>query len=168
MKKIGLFYSKQGKNTVKIAEQIQKLLGKADIDIISVEDAWDDDFNKYDNILIGTSTWFDGELPSYWDELVPELNSLKFKGKKVAIFGLGNQVRYADNFVDGIGIIAEVFEHAGATIIGKTSTDGYTFKNSKAQRDNQLLGLAIDIENQNDKTEKRIKSWVSQIEKEFN
>lgn len=48
-------------------------------------------------MIVGASTWFDGELPTYWDELVPELESLDLKGKKVAIFGLGDQKNYPDN-----------------------------------------------------------------------
>ena len=67
-------------------------------------------------MIVGASTWFDGELPTYWDELVPELESLDLKGKKVAIFGLGDQKNYPDNFVDGMGILADAFQKAGAGV----------------------------------------------------
>lgn len=43
------------------------------------------------------------------------------KGKKVAIFGLRDQVKYPESFVDGIGILAEIFEYVGVKIIGFTS-----------------------------------------------
>lgn len=51
---------------------------------------------------------------------------MKLKGKKVAIFGLGDQIRYPENFADGIGLLAEVFEEDEATLVGFTSSEGYT------------------------------------------
>ena len=93
------------------------------IEVVLIEKAWQNDFQVYDNMIVGASTWFDGELPTYWDELVPELESLDLKGKKVAIFGLGDQKNYPDNFVDGMGILADAFQKAGAELVGFTSTD---------------------------------------------
>ena len=90
------------------------------------------------------------------------------KGKKVAVFGLGDQVNYPENFVDGIGILADFMVSSGATLVGKTSTEGYLFEQSRALRDGQFLGLAIDIENQSGQTHQRIKDWVEQLRKEFN
>ena len=166
MKKIGLFYKTDSSKTALVAQKIQQEFGKG-IDIIPVENAWKKEFESYDNIIVGSSTWFDGELPTYWDELIPELKTLHLKNKKVAIFGLGDQLNYPDNFVDSIGILAEALETAGAKIIGYTSPEEYTFHRSRALKDNQLLGLAIDIENQSDKTEKRIKAWAKQLKQEF-
>lgn len=167
MKKIGLFYSTKGNRTKLVAEDIKKLFGKADVELVMVEEVWDKDFVKYDNIILGAATWFDGELPAHWDELIPEISDLKLKGKKVAIFGLGDQVHYSENFVDSIGILAEVFEKAGAKIVGETSTDGYNYECSRSVRNGKFLGLAIDEINQSDKTKDREKKWVAQLEKEF-
>lgn len=166
MKKIGLFYKTDSSKTALVAQKIQQEFGKG-IDIIPVEKAWKKEFESYDNIIVGTSTWFDGELPTYWDELIPELETLNLHNKKVAIFGLGDQVNYPDNFVDGIGILAETLEKAGATIIGYTSPVDYRFNRSLALKDGRLSGLAIDIENQSDQTEKRIKAWTKQLKQEF-
>lgn len=167
MKKIGLFYGTSTTKTAKIAKKVKTAFGDAQIDVIPVEDAWKKDFENYDNIIIGVSTWFDGELPNYWDEVKPELESLKMKGKKIAIFGLGDQVKYPENFIDGMGILAETFESVGAKLVGFTSTDGYKFEMSRALRDGKFMGLAIDIENQSKKTDERIKGWIEQLKKEF-
>ncbi|WP_029902912.1 flavodoxin [Prevotella sp. 10(H)] len=167
MKKIGLFYGTSTTKTATIAKKVQEAFGDVKIDIIPVEDAWKKDFEQYDNIIVGVSTWFDGELPTYWDEVKPELETLNMKGKKVAIFGLGDQVKYPDNFVDGIGILAEAFENVGAKIIGLTATRGYTFDHSVAVRGDKFTGLAIDFENQHSMTDQRIKDWVEQLKKEF-
>ena len=167
MKKIGLFYGTSTTKTAKIAKKITAAFEDAKVDIIPVEDVWEKDFQEFDNIIVGVSTWFDGELPTYWDEVKPELESLKLKGKKVAIFGLGDQVKYPENFVDGMGILAETFESVGATLVGFTSSEGYNFEHSRALKNGKFVGLAIDIENQHSKTEKRIKDWVEQLKKEF-
>lgn len=167
MKKIGLFYGAGTAKTSVVAWKIQEAFGDKAVDIIPVENAWQKEFEIYENIIAGTSTWFDGELPTYWDEILPELDTVNLSGKKVAIFGLGDQVNYPDNFVDGIGLLAQEFKNSGATIVGLTSPDGYTFEHSKALRNGKLLGLAIDVENQPDLTEERIKKWVEQLKKEF-
>lgn len=166
MKKIGMFYKTDTHKTADIAKKIQKEF-EGTIEIVPIEKAWTKDFETYDNIIMGSSTWFDGELPVYWDELVPELESINLKNKKVALFGLGDQVNYPDNFADSIGILAEALKNAGATLIGFTSSQGYTFHQSKALKNNKLSGLAIDIENQPSETDKRIKEWCKQIKKEF-
>lgn len=167
MKKIGLFYGTSTSKTATIAKKIKTAFGDAQIDVIPVETAWKKDFEGYDNIIIGVATWFDGELPNYWDEMRPELESLNMKNKKVAIFGLGDQVRYPENFIDGVGILAETFESVGAKLVGFTSTEGYQFEDSLALRDGKFMGLAIDFENQLKKIDERIKNWVEQLKKEF-
>lgn len=166
MKKIGLFYAKEAKKTAEVAKKIQNELGSS-VEVIPVEDAWQDDFMAHDCLIVGASTWFDGELPTYWDELVPELQTLDLKGKKVAVFGLGDQVKYPDNFADGVGILADIFKADGASLVGLTSTEGYTFDHSKALCGGKWSGLVLDVDNQNDLTDKRIKEWCKQLREEF-
>lgn len=167
MKKIGLFYSHSTVKTAQIARKILQEFSDEEVEAVNLDEAWDDDFNKFDNFILGTATWFDGELPDHWDEIIPKINTIKFRGKKVAIFGLGDQKNYPDNFVDGIGLLAKVFEEIGAQIVGYTSTEGYTYGHSVAERDGQFCGLAIDFENQSRKSNERVKSWVEQLRREF-
>lgn len=166
MNKTGLFYAIGTEKTAAIANKIKEAFGDDKIDVVPIERAWKKDFEKYDDIIVGTSTWFDGELPSYWDEMLPELKTLNMGGKKVAIFGLGDQVNYPDNFVDGIGLLAEIFKGCGAELVGFTSTAGYYFNNSKAVKEEKFLGLVIDPETQPEKTDDRIKNWVAQLKEE--
>ena len=167
MKKIGLFYAAKAEKTSWVAERIQKEFGESHIKVVPIEQAWQNDFAAYDCFIVGASTWFDGELPTYWDELLPELRTMDLKGKKVAIFGLGDQVRYPENFADGIGLLAEVFEEDGAALVGFTSSEGYTFERSRALRGNLCCGLVIDLDNQSDQAKKKIKDWCEQVKKEF-
>ena len=150
MKEIGLFYAMNAAKTSHIAEKIREKLGHKEVEMIMIEKAW-----------------FDGELPTYWDEMIPEIESLDLKDKKVALFGLGDQIGYPDNFVDGLGILADAFEKAGAILVGFTSAEGYSFNRSRALRDGKWCGLVIDIENQSKLTDKRIADWCEQLKKEF-
>lgn len=164
--KIGLFYGTGTNKTASVAKKIKEAFGNK-VEIIPVADATKDDFESYDCMIAGVATWFDGELPSLWDEALPELDGLNLQGKKVAIFGLGDQVGYPDNFVDGIGILADVFTACGATLVGTTSPEGYAFNHSQALKDGRFQGLVIDIENQGKLTDSRIKHWVEQLQAEF-
>ncbi len=168
MKKIGLFYCPDTFKTREIGERIIQAFGDTVVvDAVSVKDASQKDFEKYDNIIAGASTWFDGELPMYWDEALPEIESADLKGKKIAIFGLGDQLGYPDNFADGVGLLAGIFVNSGAKPVGETSTDGYQFEHSLAVKDGRFVGLVIDVENQSELTDQRISDWVSQLKKEF-
>ena len=79
MKKIGLFYATKAERTSWVAEKIQKEFGEDKIEVVPIEQAWQNDFAAYDCFIVGASTWFDGELPTYWDELLPELRTMKLE-----------------------------------------------------------------------------------------
>lgn len=168
MKKIGLFYSFNTNKTAKNAEKIKTAFGiSAEVESVNVEEVDEGIFLAYDNMVLGVPTWFDGELPNYWDEFMPAIEDLKLKGKTVALFGLGDQVGYPENFVDAIGLLATALEERGAKVIGLTSQEGYKFEKSVALRDGKFLGLALDIENQAALSSERIDAWVQQLKKEF-
>ena len=167
MKKIGLFYSFNTNKTSKVAERILEELKGFDVDPVNAETVTEKDFLAYSNMILGVPTWFDGELPNYWDEFVPAIEDMDLKNKKIALFGLGDQVGYSENFIDAVGIMAELLESKGAKIVGHTSTDGYTFEKSRALKDGKFLGLAIDFENQATKNKERVKHWVEQLKTEF-
>ena len=168
MKKIGVFYSFRSGKTAKVANKLIEKLGKENAEAVDVDQSWEKEFLRYDNFIFGVPTWFDGELPSYWDELVPMLEDLDLKNKRVAIFGNGDQVKYSENFGDAVGIMADLITSSGAKVVGFTSTEGYNFEASKACRDNQFMGLILDFENQAKQNDKRIGSWASQLSSEFN
>lgn len=168
MKKTAIIYSFNTIKTEKAAKMIAEHFGENEIEPVNAEDITAEKFLGYDNLILGVPTWFDGELPNYWDEFVPEIEDMDLKGKKIAIFGNGNQIGYSENFVDGIGIMANLLSQRGATIIGHTSTEGYTFERSRALIGDKFMGLALDFENQASKNKDRIKNWAENIKKEIN
>ncbi|HER08639.1 MAG TPA: flavodoxin [Bacteroides sp.] len=168
MKKTAIIYSFNTKKTAKIAERIKEAFNDDQVEMVNAEDITEEKFLAYDQIIMGVSTWFDGELPNHWDEFVPALEEMDLKGKKIALFGLGDQVGYPENFLDGLGIMAEVLEAQGAELVGFTPVEGYTFERSRARRGDEFLGLAIDYENQGSMNKERVAAWVDQLRKSFN
>ncbi|MCE1199822.1 MAG: flavodoxin [Marinilabiliales bacterium] len=168
MKTIALIYSHNSGKSAKVAVKIQELLSKHyKVEEINIETCNFDVFQLYDQYILSVPTWFDGELPNYWDEILPSLRKLEFSGKNFAFFGLGDQKNYPENFCDALGILALFFESRGGKIIGKTSTEGYFFESSKALKNNLFYGLLLDQENQARLTEERLNNWVELLEKEI-
>ena len=167
MSKTAIIYSFNTKKTGKIATQIQEGFNDPDIEMLNAEDITEESFLAQDRIIMGVPTWFDGELPNYWDEFVPSLEDMDLTGKQIALFGLGDQKGYPENFLDGVGIMAEILKARGATLLGFTSTEGYEFESSRALDNDQFMGLAIDYENQGSMNKQRIASWIEQLKKEF-
>ena len=167
MNKTAIIYSFNTKKTGKIAELIKEEFGDDNLILVNAEEITEEEFLSYDQLILGVPTWFDGELPNYWDEFVPALEDLDLKGKKIALYGLGDQKGYPENFLDGMGIMAEILEEQGASLVGFTSKEGYEFESSRAARGEQVTGLAIDYENQSSMNEERVRAWVGQLKNEF-
>lgn len=169
MNKIGIIYSFNSTKTAKAAEKIKETFG-TDFNVVPInaEDLTEELFLSFTNLILGVPTWFDGELPNYWDEFVPALEDLDLTGKSIAIFGLGNQVEYPENFGDAIGIMAEIIQERGARLVGITSSEGYTYESSRALKGDQFLGLLLDQETQPRLSKDRIEKWVSELKTEFN
>ncbi|HON18422.1 MAG TPA: flavodoxin [Salinivirgaceae bacterium] len=166
MKKIALIYSFRSNKTAAVAKKIKSLwedkIHELDIETLTVEQ-----FVEFENYILGVPTWFDGELPSYWDEFVPAMEDMDLTGRKFAIFGNGDQVNYPENFGDAVGIMAEIIESLGGTIIGYTSSKGYVFEKSQSLVGERFCGLLLDFENQPKQNEERVVSWIESLKKEF-
>lgn len=167
MNKTAIIYSFNSVKTAKVAEQIKGAFNDEAVELVNAEDITVSTFLSFNQLILGVPTWFDGELPNYWDEFVPEIEDMDLKGKKFALYGLGDQKGYPENFQDGIGIMAELLEEQGGEIVGFTSNEGYTFESSRAIRDDHFLGLAIDYENQGSKNKTRIPAWVKSLKTVF-
>jgi flavodoxin I len=166
--KIGLFYGTQTGNTETFAERIQQELGGTSVvELHDVANAGVEDFQGYQYLIIGCPTWNVGELQADWEGLYDELDQISFSGKKVAYFGAGDQVGYAENFQDAMGILEAKISEKGGTTIGYWSTEGYDFNESKAVKNGKFVGLALDEDNQSDLSDSRIKAWASQLKREF-
>jgi len=165
-KKIGIFYGSSTGQTELVAEKLHQLLGVENSDIINVDSATGKDLQKYPYLILGTPTWGVGEMQDDWEDFAEILDKTELIGKKVALFGLGDQDTYPDSFADGVGMLYNRIKDK-AIIIGKWPAGGYHFHESEALHDNAFVGLILDQENQSSKTNERLDKWVEMLKKEF-
>ena len=163
MNNIGLFFGSETGNTESVADEIAGIIGYDKVDVYNLSDHGIDICTKYDKLIFGAPTWYDGELQSDWDSAVDDLEKVDLTGKTIALFGLGDQEGYPDYFLDAMGIIYEKVIEKGGNVVGEWPVDGYTFDESKAVKNGNFVGLALDEDNQSDLTNERIEKWLVQI-----
>lgn len=170
MEKIGLFYGSDTGCTDDFTKDFIEIWGKEDLNVMEIGDASIGDFKEHKVLILGLSTWYDGDLQSDWETFFEDFQTIDFTGKIVAIYGLGDQIGYGEYFVDGIGILAEVILENGGTVIGHWPTKGYRFTDSVAivnENENFFYGLAIDNDNESQLSDERSKKWIEQVKLEL-
>lgn len=176
MARIGLFFGTDTGKTRKVAKMIKKVFDDDTMEKpVNVNRAVADEFLSYDYLILGTPTLGEGLLPGLsaecenesWEEFLPQIEDADFTGKTIAIYGLGDQVGYADEFVDAIMELHTFFSERGATLVGEWPNQGYEFEHSEALVDDKFVGLALDMDNQANLTDERLKTWLGMIAPAF-
>jgi flavodoxin I len=170
MAKIGLFYGSKRGNTQSAAERIKEEFDGIEPDMVTVFNVKKvalEKMNEFDKIILGSSTWEDGDLQMHWKRAFPQLDGIDLNGKQVAIFGFGDQAEFSTTFVSALATLAEKARERGAELVGYWPTEGYTFESSPAVENGHFVGLSLDNTNQYQLTNKRIKGWVEQLSREF-
>ena len=93
-------------------------------------------------LVLGSSTWGVGDLQDDWAAKLDEVKG-NFAGKKVAVFGLGDSIGFADSFCMAAETLATAAKDAGATLVGDV--------------------LKLDDTNEADQTDGKIAAWVETI-----
>lgn len=171
MSKIGLFFGTDSGTTRLMAKKMARHLGDAASKPLNVNRIEIDELLQYDSLILGTPTYAEGQLPGLstnvkdgsWEEFLPQLAKQDLQGKRIAIYGLGDQVKYTTTFSDSLFYLYEAITKAGAEVIGSWPTDGYEFEASKSVIDDQFVGLIIDQSNQAILTEERLSTWLNMI-----
>ena len=141
-------------------------MGVAASDVYSADKLSADLVKEYDLLILGTSTWGDGELQDDWYDGIKVLKSADLSFKSIALFGCGDSESYCDTFCDGMGILYGDLKDSGCSFIGnKVGTDGYSFSSSIAVVNGAFVGLALDEVNESDKTAERIDNWTAELKK---
>ena len=170
---IALFYGSSTCYTEMAAEKISTKLaettGPDTVDMFNVADTDLDVINDYTHIIMGIPTWDYGELQEDWEALWDTIDTLNLDGKTIALFGLGDQIGYPQWFQDAMGYLHDKLVLQGATMVGYWPVEGYTFEASQAltEDEQKFVGLALDEENEFDKTEQRILTWSDSVLRSF-
>jgi flavodoxin I len=172
--KVGIFFGTSTGSTGAVADMIKEELGDdADgpFDVDTLDGSVQEIFGKYPALIVGTPTWNTGadteRSGTGWDEIYySSMQELNLNGKKVAVFGLGDQESYSENYADATGELHDVFQNLGCQMMGYTSQEGYDHDDSKAIRGEKFCGLLCDMVNQEELSEGRVKNWVEQLHAE--
>ncbi|WP_027671958.1 flavodoxin FldB [Rheinheimera baltica] len=167
--KIGLFYGSTTCYTEMVAEKIQALIGADTVELNNIKQVSLSQMAQYDILILGLSTWDFGEIQEDWEAHWDDISGVDLSGKIIAIYGMGDQLGYAEWFIDAVGMLHDAIAPQPAVRIGYWPAAGYDFIASKAlTEDGELFyGLALDDENQYDLTDARLNDWVSQILQEI-
>lgn len=170
MAKIGLIYGSSTGNTEFAAYQLKEQFDgfdSWDCEVTNIGEATPEKLLSYQYLVLGIPTWNVGELQDDWDVFFPNLPDMDFSGKKVALFGMGDQNGYGFNFLDAVGMLADEVLLQGADVVGLWPNEKYEFEESKANVEDHFLGLGLDQDGQEELTTPRIKAWAVQVVGEF-
>jgi flavodoxin II len=167
--KIGLFYGSTTCYTEMAAEKIQtkidQLMGYPCIELLNIKDVSLTQAEDFEILIFGISTWDFGELQEDWESKWQDISGLNLVNKTVAIFGLGDQLGYAEWFQDAVGMLHDELLVLDCNFVGYWPNNGYDFIASKALTEDKsfFVGLCLDDENQYDLTDERIDNWCNQL-----
>lgn len=167
MKKTGVFYGSTTGTTESVARMIANKLGISSGNVYDVSKLTADVAGSYEALILGTSTWGDGELQDDWYDGIKVLKGMDLSGKTVALFGCGDSESYSDTFCDGMGILFEDLKNSGCRFIGAVPDADYTYSSSIAVTDSNFVGLVIDDINESDKTDERVTDWTEKLKTEL-
>lgn len=166
MKNIALIYWPSGGSVERCAKIFEEKSGN--IDLFKLEDITPEKVSSYDTYIFGGSTvgadhWSNDDSANSWASFFANIGNYNLNGKKASIYGLGNQLIYPDQFVDGMAYIKKNLVNEGMTVSGAWSTEGYDFEESQSIEDDKFIGLALDEDAQPELTEERIVAWLKEI-----
>ena len=171
MANIGIFCGTAGGTSMKVAKALAKEYDLDEDDVINMEEDFDDieQFEDYDVLFIGSSTWGQGDVHFSWVDVQLELEDegVDFSGKTVAFFGAGDSVKHGEHFCSALGKLHKTFTSLGAKVVGYVDASDYKYEFSLAEMDGKLCGLAIDEHNEKGKTKTRIANWIESLKEEI-
>ncbi|WP_407282472.1 flavodoxin [Methanolobus sp. WCC1] len=119
MTKTIIAYGSTTGSTQTLAEEIESTFNKNGFDarLVNITDIEPPEITGYDLIVLGCSTWGEGELQ---DDFIPferEMDGLKLEGKKAACFGPGDSDYVF--FCEAVNILEARLESCGAELVAE-------------------------------------------------
>ncbi len=144
MSKALIVYGSTTGSTEMLASHIADTMKAEGIDvrIANVTDMDVEDLLNYETILLGSSTWGEGELQDDFISFYDDMEGLSLKGKRAAAFGCGDSAY--GHFCEAVDLLEKKLRACGAQIIAPgLKIDGdVTEAESKAEEwAKQIAGL---------------------------
>ena len=159
----GIFFSSTMGTTEAVAADIAKQLGVADADVHNVADTPAGEVQKYDLLVLGSSTWGAGELQDDWYDFLDALKRKALSGKRVALFGCGDAGIYSDTFCDAMAEIRDGLASTGCTFVGGFDAEEYPGCGSRLCQDGEAIGWAVDDSASDAENQMRMELWIAAI-----
>lgn len=162
--KTGIFYGTTAGTTAKVANRIANAMHIASSDVYNIAKTEPSKVGEYDFLIFGSPTYGSGELQDDWYDFLDGIAVMDLRGKRVAIFGLGDE-NMRSTFCNAAGIIYKRIKDTGAEIVGHYNTFPYQFESSEAVpvEGAGSIGLLIDEVNHPEATDERIAQWTQAI-----
>ncbi len=116
MKTLILYGSTTG-NTEQLAATLKDCLSTRELkaELKEVVEVNSELIKEHELLLLGSSTWGEGELQEDFEEFYEGLENYSFQGKRFAVFGPGDEEGYPDTFCAAVDILEEKLSDLGAT-----------------------------------------------------
>lgn len=172
MKKTLLLYWAPDGSVEHVAKAICEQIGTEKVEISDVASFNIQQLGNYTNLLLGSATigaedWRDANDNNKWNEFFVKTQGIDFSNKKIAAFGLGNQILYPEHFVDSLGYMKEEVENHGGMLLGQWPAKDYKYTESEGEKDGFFYGLALDEDHQAEYSSSRIKAWIEILKKDM-
>ena len=117
MVKAILVYGSMTGNTEILSQSVQEGLKISGVDVLvkSAAETQPEELKNYDGIILGCSTWGDGELQDDFISFEENMKKIDLSGKKTACFGPGDSAY--PQFCKAVDILEETLKSCGAKII---------------------------------------------------
>lgn len=119
MAKAIVIYGSTTGNTEILSGAVEKGLqkGGVEVTVMNVTKAELDNLGEFDLIVLGCSTWEEGELQEDFIPFYDAMTKDHFDQRKVAVFGPGDSEMYPDFFCEAITLIETKLKECGAEIV---------------------------------------------------
>ncbi len=121
MKAVVIYGSSTG-NTQTVAGWVGEALAAAGLqtEVVDVARAKAETVLSYDLVVLGSSTWGQGDLQDDYFNFYDDMSADQFSGKKTAVFGCGDSAMFPDNFCEAVDKIEAKAKESGAVIVAES------------------------------------------------
>jgi flavodoxin I len=121
MAKAILIYGSTTGNTKELSKGVIEGLKKGGIQatIKNVTEANVNELVDYDLIVLGCSTWGEGELQDDFVPFYDQMGNVTLTEKKAAVFGPGDKETYPDTFCTAVDMLEDKLRKCGAEIVAE-------------------------------------------------